>query len=390
MAFGFDDILGAVAGPLIGGLMGGNDSPQQQQPQQVNQTVSNAPWEPIHPYLIGQYGLYPEAQKVYQEGVGSFSPETLAPVDPATIYGYGSQLENAMGAGNLGASYLSQVAGQFPALSNAMNFGLTGSLDVMNNPAVAAQIAALNTQAQVQRDALANQTKQRAEQLTTDYTRAFNEQTLPQLRGGAIGAGQFGSSRDDLATGLAQSRSGQELTRTLANLGQNQLDADKQLAASQQGNVASLLGNAYNTGANMFNQSLNVTPRTIGAFTDTGMGLLGQMPAALQGIGQFNQQYEQQRLREPERRLGLFQNIMANAGQMGGQRVSTSPEEQRYSNPLGTALGLGAAGYGIYNYGKQNDWWGGNSGSGGMGPQIYGDTTYYGGASPYSTWGYGD
>lgn len=371
MAFGIDSILGAVAGPLVGSLFGDSKSSSSNQPQQVNQTTSNAPWEPIQQYLIGQYGLYPEAQQVYQNNRGSFSPESLAPVDPATVYGYGAQLQNSMGAENLGMGYLSQVAGQFPALSNAMNFGLTSSLDVANNPAVSAQIDALNQQAQVQRDALANQTKQRAEGLTTDYTRMFNESTLPQLRGGAIGMGQFGSNRDDIATGLAQSRSGQELTRQLGALSQNQIDADKTLAAQQQGNVASLLGNAYNTGANIFNQSLNVTPRTIGAFTDTGMGLLGQMPATLQGIGSFNQGYEQNRLNEPARRLGQYQNIMSGSGSMGSQSQTASPTPQSYSNPLGTALGLGAAGYGIYNYGSKNDWWGNNSGG----------SNYFGGAN---------
>lgn len=358
----WETIAAAVAPQVINGLFGDSSSGSNQQ-QQVNQTVSNAPWEPIQQYLIGQYGIYPEAQQVYQRNQGSFSPESLAPVDPASVYGWGAGLQNAMGAENLGMGYLSQVAGQFPALANAMNFGLTSSLDVANNPAVAAQIDAFNQQAQVQRDALANQTKQRAEGLTTDYTRMFNEQTLPQLRGGAIGAGQFGSNRDDIATGLAQSRSGQELTRQLSALSQNQIDADKALAAQQQGGVASLLGNAYNTGAGIFNQAMNTTPRTIGAFTDTGMGLLDRLPAQLQGIGAFNQAYEQKRLDEPSRRLGQYQGLVTGASSGLGTNTTASPTPQSYTNPLGVALGLGAAGYGLYNYGNQpeQNWWGNNS-----------------------------
>jgi hypothetical protein len=45
------EILGAVAAPLLGGLLGGSADKQAAQPRV--QEVSNEPWEGIQPYLVG-------------------------------------------------------------------------------------------------------------------------------------------------------------------------------------------------------------------------------------------------------------------------------------------------------------------------------------------------
>lgn len=51
-----------------------------------------------------------------------------------------------------------------------------------------------------------------AQSITTQITRNFGENALPQIRGGAIASGQYGGSRQGIAEGLALSRLNQDLS----------------------------------------------------------------------------------------------------------------------------------------------------------------------------------
>lgn len=57
-----------------------------------------------------------------------------------------------------------------------------------------------------------------AQSITNQITRNTTENVLPQIRSGAIGAGQYGGSRQGIAEGLAMSRLNQDLSTGLAPL----------------------------------------------------------------------------------------------------------------------------------------------------------------------------
>jgi hypothetical protein len=350
----FETILGAVAPSLIGGLLGG-DEPQQQQ------TGTRAPWEPFQPYLTGQdpniMGLWPEASQIYRTNQGQGYRNLVAPVDEATRLGYGIGLRNAQNLGMGGENFLNASLGMMPQFQQGIGQAF-GAMDIANNPAVKAQLDALMAKSEADRNTLRTRTGQASQQLVQDATRQLTEQTLPALRGNAIAAGMFGSSGDDLAQGLAASRSNEAATRAVGNLAQNMQDQDAQLLAAQQAAAGGIMSNAYNTGANVFSNALGLAPRTMGSFADQGMQMIGQMPNMLQNLGQFNQNQVQQQLDAPMRRLAQYNNVM-QAGAQAGQS-SSAPS---YSNPLGQALGLGAIGYGIYDMGRNEGWWGGSSNS---------------------------
>src|SRR6266404_309923 len=207
----------------------------------------------------------------------------------------------------------SQVAGQEGALRSAgtqtglaragagtaMDWLSPNALDVTNNPALHGQISAA----------------------TRPITQALTEQALPAIRDSAERSGNFGSSRQGIAEGLASGRASQAIG-----------DA-----------TSGIVNNQYNTNVATQLKALGLLPQTqtaqtTGDLTTSGVGDTRQaLTQALLGqqVGNFN--YDQ---------LAPFlqsQDILSLlSGLPGGTNVSTASTPQK--NPLTQALGGAAAG----------------------------------------------
>ncbi|CUI09424.1 hypothetical protein BN2497_13625 [Janthinobacterium sp. CG23_2] len=121
------------------------------------------------------------------------------------------------GAVMQGAQKAEGVSVSGPA-QNSMN--LTGSFDkVINGQAGASPYLTAAIQKGINQSTTAFQNNQ------ADSTRNLMEQIMPGIRGGAIAAGQYGSSRQGIAEGRAIGDFGREQQRALSQFGQNNTDA---------------------------------------------------------------------------------------------------------------------------------------------------------------------
>lgn len=207
----------------------------------------------------------------------------------------------------------SQVAGQTGALGSAgVQTGLgragagttldwlqPGALDIRNNPGLAGNIEAA----------------------TRPITRSLTESALPAIRDSAERSGNFGSSRQGIAEGLATGRASEAIGDT----------------------TSKIVGDAYSQNLSAQMKALGLLPQTQGAQTtgDLTTSAVGDTRQALaqaqlgEKVGNFN--YDQ---------LAPFlqsKEIMSLlSGIPGGTNFSTASVPQK--NPLTQALGGAAAG----------------------------------------------
>lgn len=243
-------------------------------------TQTNEPYAGQKPFL--EYG-FGEAQDQYN--TGTFFPNQ-------TYAGFNPLQQQAM---SMGQDYATgQLAPYANQLMNANQMVAGGGLmNADSNPYLAsyAQAAAQPIQQQLM------------------------EQALPMVRNSAMGAGQYGGSRQDVAEGLAVGR-----------------------AADAIGDVTSnIYSNAYGQNLQGMLQAQAMSPQ---------MAQLGQMPQnILSGIGGQQQAMSQLGIDEqmarhyfPQDQLQNYMNLVG--GQMFGSQTSTP-----YStNPLASGLGGGLSG----------------------------------------------
>jgi hypothetical protein len=207
----------------------------------------------------------------------------------------------------------SQVAGQEGALTSAgtqtdlarsgaattQNWLSPGALDITKNPGLQGNIDAA----------------------TRPIWQGLTEQALPALRGSAESSGNFGSSRQGIAEGLATGRTAQAVGDATSNL----------------------VGKAYDTNVNAQLKALGLLPNTVGTqtagdLTTSGVGDVRQAMAQQginQDIGNFNFDQQADYLKAKDV-MGLA------AGIPGGSTVSTASGPKK--NSLTGALGGAAAG----------------------------------------------
>lgn len=224
---------------MLGNLFGGGQ-----------QTVSTAPWQAQQPYL---------QQGFEQAGELLNRPD----FDPAQLQGFDMAQQYAQ-------SMQPMIGGAQNALNTAFN-----AADVNNNPylASAAQAAA------------------------RPLTQNLTENILPQIRSGAGQAGQYGSSRQGIAEGIAARGTQQAIGDQTANM------------------YSQAYGQGLNTMMNGISQAGNVAN-------------LGLMPSQImQGIGQQRHQQPMQNLQQYMQTVG---------GNYGG--TQTTPT----GSPLPALIGGGA------------------------------------------------
>ena len=145
----------------------------------------------FQPYLYGTdstSGILPGAEALYNKG-------QLAPVA-----GYGKTTQQALQSGkDLASSISSDTLPQLQNLFSSMTNQQSSQGDLLNNAMKAA---------------------------TADLTSQYERTTTPSLQDAAMAAGQFGSSKDAIATGLAKSELDKNILNTNAQMQYNALQSD--------------------------------------------------------------------------------------------------------------------------------------------------------------------
>jgi len=298
-----------LAALLGSGAAGLGAASVAQQPQNNGNAVtlrnSTEPWAPLQPYIATDPGGYvPQAGALYASG----SPMSSGLTD-LERQGITSQMQGAQGAagqlqGDVLAAQQFGLGGSLTAdYEKAIREGL-GAADVGNNPYVQGMM----------------------DTNSRNLNQNLQENVLPSLRRGYAGSGQYGSSRQAIAEGLA-ARGTQEAI------------------GDQNSNI---LLNSYNQGINArgqtLGQGLDLTTRALTLAPQTYQTSLfpGQVQ---QGAGQTYRRDTDRALMEPYNRLGAYAGTVQGAQGVGSQGMSQSPYEQ--SSPLLGALGGGLIGSGI-------------------------------------------
>lgn len=203
------------------------------------QTTTSEPWKAWQPFAVGGEvtdkttgaksqvpGIYPEAARLYAQG--EWSPEMQQATDL-----YKSLFGQRLG----GTDYMIQRAadiggGMYDTSVQAAGPIQAGGTDIER--VRAAQTAAERVQAQQMRQEqgvldptqayahlLSGQVNTQyldplAQTIMANIIRGTAEQALPTIRGESLGAGQYGSSRQGVAEGLALSRLNQDLATGIA------------------------------------------------------------------------------------------------------------------------------------------------------------------------------
>ena len=290
-------LLATGAGALLGGVNGSKQTGEQ--------TQSNAPWSPMQPYLLaaGQ-----QAANVYDQArtMPQGTQNALNSAQGVINQQLGSPLYNQ--SQNVASGLLS---GQMQGVSIPQTFSGMGALD----PTAAYQ-SQLSGQVNPYVD-------QMAQSITNQVNRNTLENVMPSIRSGAQAAGQYGSSRQGIAEGLAASRAQQDLGSSLSNLYGSAYENAQGRQASAANQLGSMgVNNAqnnntqrlaqFNTGANLWNQGNNTQNTAV--------------QNAL-GVANYPNQYQWDQLKN-------YSGIVNPMAGMGG--TTSTPT---YTNPWTSALG---------------------------------------------------
>lgn len=244
------------------------------------------PWSGQQGYLTD---IFTNAQKqFYGQSPQYFQGNAVAPLSPETIEGQQYLTDYAKGGATQNVN----------EMNKALQYNLTGALDVTNNPYLDKAIAAA----------------------TNPAIEQFSDTggVLANIRSDIGSAGQYGSSRQGIATGIAADR-----------LQQNLLDTGAKMASA-----------AYGQGLDASGKALAMAP---------GVMQAGMMPATmLDAVGQQNRAYEQSLIDEAMNKWNFEQNVdaakLANyQGLVQGNFGGTSTAIQTGGGPNKAVSAIGGA-----------------------------------------------
>ena len=343
-------------------------------------TVQKAdPWSGVQPYLIGgstETGIYPEAQRLYSSQNWTPGMQSLTDQQGQNIVGRAGQVQQAYNVGNyaLGggfdpnvqrvgnvSTYISanptavgNIAGVNPVgnIAGVNSVGNIAGVNSVGNIAGpqsinAERVAAQNIYAQMVDPTQAfgsmggaNPTSSIQQMLTgrantstldpvvnsalTRMSQNFNEQVMPGLRNEAVAAGQYGSSRQGIAEGLATRGLAQSMGDMSANMYNNAYNTAQQNMYGTANNMAGLGLNNAQTNANrdLAGQTANAGNNLRASLANASNSLQAQTTNAANqlAVQQFNAN------------LGL-QN---NAQNLQTQQFNTGTALQNNQNALNT------------------------------------------------------
>jgi hypothetical protein len=297
----------------------------------------------------------PYAQNLLQRGsdlsnttVPTYTGQTVAGMSPTQTAGLGNVNSATQNAGNLAGATTNaaaQAAGQGLNISNPYTGNVQASTaanafaNPANNPYLQNSVNAAN------------------QQITDQYTQATAPTTLAQFRN----AGAFGGSAQDQYTGTQEKQLGTALANNTANMYNSAYNTAAGVASqnAQQQNTVNMGNQAIGTNANnAYNQNqssnyFNTMGAAVNANNAYGQQSGQQMTAG--GVQQQNNQnqlnalYQQwyNQVNQPYAQLSTLSSALSGA--LGtGAGTSISQYNPSSGNTLGTALGLGQLGMGLY------------------------------------------
>ena len=325
--------------------------------------------EEAKPYLYGNgstAGVLPEAGRIYgeQSAVGPYQDQQMAMMNPVQDYGYMRQ---------------SQVGDQMAGMSqDAMNMlgAMGGNLFSGGGAAYGGGGGGIggggssykgnyqdNIDSILGMDYKNPHLEETIQNTQDSASRAYERNVAPQLRGNAIGAGQYGSSRDYIAQGLA----GGDLARHMTDTAANQYgQAYNQAYNAMTGLTGQLSGQASSEAMNNTNASVSAANsqrqydlgmRNLGLSAINSIGGLGNMglqgSQAIQGAGAPYQSQEQglydlgrsNEMASRQFQQGLLNNYAGTV--IPGAGMGQSQTQQNDPGALGTLGMLGNLGLGF-------------------------------------------
>lgn len=257
---------------ILDGILGGDQS----------QTTTANPWAPSQDYLKQILG---GASVAYQKGKG----------------GYVGQTEGQQQAlGDLAAYYQNVLPGITSGATGAFQNLIRDPTEVATSQAVKDMIAAN----------------------TAGITTNLQENILPGIRNNAVGAGQFGGSRQGVAEGVAAGKA---------------VDSANRVAAD-------ITGNVYQQALQSQLQGLSMLPMISQAGTAPFQGLydIGQIE---RGEAESERDYDWENLMK-------YAQLVNPIGGMGTSQTTTAPGP----SGLSQLAGLASTGLGIYGMGSGFGW----------------------------------
>ena len=228
-----------------------------------------------------------EAQKLYGTGAIGGTWANAAPVTQSTA--------SIAGETALTGAAATQMQ-QATAANNALQYGLTGAMDVTNNPYLA---SAMEAAVRPQQGALT--------------------QALQQVGSQAQAQGAYGGSRQGIAEALTVEKGQQAISDTVAKMGSS----------------------AYDTGQQTFRTALGLAPSVQAMQTTPGTTLTG-VGAAQEDRAQATADYSASKAAydadAQKRALEAYANIVLNQGGSQATTTSTLPETDTTAQNAGLAM----------------------------------------------------
>lgn len=315
------------------------------------------------PYVYGDSataGILPEASNIYQtqKALGPYQDQQLAMMNPVQDYGYqrqsqvGDQMVNAGMAGmdavgKMGMNYLGGGAGGGISAGGGSGQSYKGGYKSNVDSILGMDY----------RNPYLEETVRNAQD---SASQAFNRNVMPSLRGNAIGAGQYGSSRDAIAQGLAGGDFGKylgDLTSQAYSNAYNQnynamTGLTGQLSGQDSAEAMSKRNSAVADAASQRGYDANMRQLGLSAMNSMGgMGNMGLLGA--QGITSAGQPYQLQNqqiydlgLNNEKAYRGFEQGLLNNyAGTViPGAGMGQTQTQQNNPGALGTIGTLGQLG----------------------------------------------
>lgn len=347
-------------------------------------TTKNVISNPSSDYeTVGSPGIFPEAQRLYQQQGWTQGMQDLTTQQGQNVANRTGQVDQAYGVGN------SALAGGFdPNVQRTGNIAGPNQITNQNiyaqsvDPTQAFSSMGVANPAQSIQQMLTGQANTATldpvvNNAMTRLSQNFNEQVMPGIRGQAVASGQYGSSRQGIAEGLATRGLAQSMGDMSANMYNNAYNTAQGLMGSTANNMAGLgLNNAQGNAnrdlsAQMSNASNNLSAQMSNALNqlatqqfNANLGLQNNQQAmqlaqqqlanraqGLNILGTGNalqdQNYQQRLglLDAPNQynwnNLNRYASIVTPGAGIGGQSSSTAPNN---TNPLAGALGGALAG----------------------------------------------
>jgi hypothetical protein len=370
----WDFVKSDTGGSLIGGALGGYMASKGDQGAvtmlQTGQSSSGSGSsstsrsglpEYLRPYLDAQGGIYPEAQRLYQQNLnqGYIGENADMRNINRNVYNmmqgqYGNQnlLGNMDMARQFGQQYSVGTEGVDPSQARqdlgtldptqAMQGILGGQIDTRGLDRL--------------QEAAGNRAMIGYQDMIDDAARGFNQRIAPSIRSNALAAGQYGGSRQGIAEGVAAAESERQLQRNARDLTTANMDIGAQLygdayntARQQQYGAATGLNTQAMQNA-QFGKNFGLSANAQNAgMAATGMGLQDQamqnyLTAMNSGYGALDRtRMEQQQAQAfPWQQLGQYAGIIQRAPVESTSTSSSSSGSQStsYTPVKGTGMSI--------------------------------------------------